>query len=185
MKIEWQKKTIRELATVSRGASPRPIASPRWFDTQGDIGWVRIADVNKSNGRELTYTTQKLSRDGVIRSRYLEPGSLILSIAASVGIPAITTIPTCIHDGFVSLTNLKIDKNFLFYLLKANRNRLLEEGQSGSQTNINSDIVRQLDLWIPSSDDEQKRIASALWSVDDLIDLLMLKVEKSAQSSRV
>lgn len=178
MKIEWQKKTIRELATVSRGASPRPIASPRWFDTQGDIGWVRIADVNKSNGRELTYTTQKLSRDGVIRSRYLEPGSLILSIAASVGIPAITTIPTCIHDGFVSLTNLKIDKNFLFYLLKANRNRLLEEGQSGSQTNINSDIVRQLDLWIPSSDDEQKRIASALWSVDDLIDLLMLKVEK-------
>lgn len=178
MKNEWQKKTIRELATVSRGASPRPIASSRWFDMQGDIGWVRIADVNRSNGRELTHTTQKLSRDGVIRSRYLEPGSLILSIAASVGIPAITTIPTCIHDGFVSLTNLKIDKKFLFYLLKKNRNRLLEGGQSGSQTNVNSDIVRQLDLWVPLSEDEQKRIASVLWSVDNLIDLLMLKVEK-------
>lgn len=178
MKNGWRKKTVGELAIVSRGASPRPIASPRWFDTQGDIGWVRIADVNRANGRELTHTTQKMSRDGVIRSRYIEPGSLILSIAASVGIPAITAIPTCIHDGFVSLTNLKIDKKLLFYLLKANRNRLLEGGQTGSQINVNSDIVRQLELWVPSSEDEQKRVASALWSADNFIDLLILKVEK-------
>lgn len=178
MGSEWRTATIGALASVSRGASPRPIASPRWFDINSKIRWVRIADVNRSDGRILGTTTQALSADGVVRSRYLEPGTLIMSIAATVGIPVITGVPACIHDGFVSLENLKIDKKFMLYLLKASEARLREAGQSGSQMNVNSDIVRRLEVQIPSEREEQARIASALWDIDDLIELLERSVVK-------
>ena len=166
---EWQETTIGALASVTRGASPRPIASPRWFDSSSDVRWVRIADVNRSNGRTLLTTTQALSPDGIARSRYLDPGTLIMSIAATVGIPVITDVPTCIHDGFVALENLKVDKRFLLYLLKASENRLRESGQSGSQMNVNTDIVKGLHVYIPVDLREQQRIAGALWDIDDLI----------------
>lgn len=166
---EWRDITIGALATVSRGASPRPIASTRWFDAKSDVRWVRIADVNRSDGRTLRETTQTLSPDGVARSRLLEPGTLIMSIAATVGIPVIIGVPACIHDGFVALENLKADKRFLLYVLKASERRLREAGQSGSQMNINADIVRGLSVRIPVDRAEQKRIAAALWAADDQI----------------
>lgn len=179
MQSDWKTTTIGALASVARGASPRPIASPRWFDINSKVRWVRIADVNRSNGRILHNTTQALSTEGVARSRYLEPGTLIMSIAATVGIPIITGVPACIHDGFVSLEDLKVDKRFMLYLLKASEGRLREAGQSGSQMNVNSEIVRSLTVRVPSEIPEQRRIASALWDIDDLIIALEREIRKS------
>ncbi|MCT7294087.1 restriction endonuclease subunit S [Rhodococcus sp. PAE-6] len=178
---EWKETTIGSVASVSRGASPRPIASARWFDSGSDVRWVRIADVNRSDGRTLLQTTQALSSDGIARSRYLARGTLIMSIAATVGVPVITGIPTCIHDGFVALENLKVDQKFLLYLLKASEGKLREAGQSGSQMNVNTDIVKGLNIRIPINQGEQKRIAAALWDIDDLIATLeRLIVKKQA-----
>lgn len=165
----WRETTLGALASISRGASPRPIASSRWFDSKSDVRWVRIADVTRSDGRALRATTQALSVDGIARSRFLKPGSLIMSIAATVGIPVITGVPTCIHDGFVALENLKADQRFLLYLLKASESRLREAGQSGSQMNVNTDIVRGLAVRIPEDRKEQRHIAEALWDLDDQI----------------
>ncbi|WP_256748668.1 restriction endonuclease subunit S [Micrococcus sp. Mcc28] len=175
---EWHDSTIGALASVSRGASPRPIASSRWFDSGSDIRWVRIADVNRSDGRTLLATTQALSPEGVARSRYLDPGTLIMSIAATVGIPVITGVPACIHDGFVALENLKIDQRFLLYLLKASEGKLRESGQSGSQMNVNTGIVKGLHVRIPTAPREQERIADALWDIDDLIATLERLIAK-------
>jgi type I restriction enzyme S subunit len=175
---EWQETTIGALASVSRGASPRPIASSRWFDRGSDVRWVRIADVNRSNGRTLLTTTQALSPDGIARSRYLAPGTLIMSIAATVGIPVITGVPTCIHDGFVALEHLKVDQRFLLYLLKASEDKLRESGQSGSQMNVNTDIVKGLRVCIPTDLKEQARIANTLWDVDDLIASIERRIAK-------
>ncbi len=175
---DWQETTVGAVASVSRGASPRPIASVRWFDVKSDVRWVRIADVNRSDGRTLRATTQAISADGIVRSRYLKPGTLIMSIAATVGIPVITGVPTCIHDGFVALENLQVDKRFLLYLLKASEQKLREAGQSGSQINVNSDIVRELTIHIPPDRREQDRIASMLWDVDELIASLELLIAK-------
>ncbi|PPG40489.1 restriction endonuclease subunit S [Pseudoclavibacter sp. RFBA6] len=174
----WMTTTIGGLSAVARGASPRPIASPRWFDNDGEVRWIRIADVNRSDGRTLRETTQALSADGIARSRYLKPGTLIMSIAATVGIPVVTGVPACIHDGFVALEDLKADKRFMLYLLKASEARLREAGQSGSQMNVNSEIVRGLQVTVPSDREEQIRISSALWDADELMDALRRAIAK-------
>lgn len=104
-----------------------------------------------------------------------------MSIAATVGIPVITGVPTCIHDGFVALENLRADQRFLLYLLKASESKLREAGQSGSQMNVNTDIVRGLAVRIPEDREEQERIAEALWDIDDqIVTLERLIVKKQA-----
>ena len=81
---EWEVKRLGEIAKIQRGASPRPIDSPVWFDDNSSIGWVRISDVTCS-GMFLHETTQRLSPLGVQHSRPVATGSLIMSICATVG----------------------------------------------------------------------------------------------------
>ncbi|MFD2393259.1 restriction endonuclease subunit S [Dietzia aerolata] len=107
-----------------------------------------------------------------------------MSIAATVGIPVITGVPTCIHDGFVALENLKVDQRFLLYLLKASEGMLRESGQSGSQMNVNTDIVKSLHVCIPVDLGEQERIAAALWDIDDLIAALERLIAKKQAIKR-
>lgn len=177
----WAKARIADVASVSRGASPRPIASDRWFSADSNVGWVRIADLGRSDGLTLKTTTQRLSADGIARSRYLEPGTLIMSIAATVGLPIITGIPTCIHDGFVALEKLRdIDRTFLLYLLKSLESDLRSAGQTGSQANVNTKIVNNLSIPLPPLP-EQRRIAQILIDTDHLIATLgRLIVKKQA-----
>ncbi|MBC6404104.1 MAG: restriction endonuclease subunit S, partial [Hyphomonadaceae bacterium] len=85
----WQVKRLGEVADIKRGASPRPISSPIWFDDESDIGWVRISDVTAS-GRVLLKTTQNLSQEGVKKSRIVPPGHIIMSICGTIGKPICT-----------------------------------------------------------------------------------------------
>lgn len=49
----WELKKIKHLCQVRRGASPRPIDDPNYFDDEGEYSWVRISDVTASE-RYLT-----------------------------------------------------------------------------------------------------------------------------------
>ena len=53
----WEVRRIKSLSIVKRGASPRPIADPKYFDNHGEYSWVRIADVTSSD-QYLQKTTQ-------------------------------------------------------------------------------------------------------------------------------
>lgn len=82
----WGVKSIKWLSPVLRGASPRPIDDPVYFDDDGEYSWVRIADVSASSGT-LDEASQRLSDLGSSLSVKLEPGALFISIAGSVGNP--------------------------------------------------------------------------------------------------
>ena len=60
---EWVVMAIKWLSPVKRGASPRPIDDPKYFDDEGEFAWVRISDVSACEG-VLEETTQRLSELG-------------------------------------------------------------------------------------------------------------------------
>jgi type I restriction enzyme S subunit len=156
----WSLVQIRHLARVGRGASPRPIDDPTWFDPNGRYGWVRISDVTAS-GRYLESTEQRLSEAGAARSVKLEPGALILSIAASVGYPIITHTPCCIHDGFVYFSGLAgLEPEYLYYLLLGG-GMFGGLGKLGTQLNLNTDTIGDIRIPVPSHQ-EQRAIVAAL-----------------------
>lgn len=113
----WDVVAIKWLSPVLRGASPRPIDDPKYFDDSGEYAWVRIADVSASDGT-LRETTQTLSALGASLSVKMEPGEMFLSIAGTVGKPCITQIKACIHDGFVYFPSLSIDNKFLYRIFE-------------------------------------------------------------------
>lgn len=154
----WDIKQIKHLSMVKRGASPRPIDDPAYFDDNGEFNWVRIADVTRS-GKYLESTPQKLSELGSALSVKQYPGDLFISIAASVGKPMITKIKCCIHDGFVyfsSLDDRKVLKEFLFYLFAAGQ-CYLGLGKMGTQLNLNTETIGSIKIGLPPIS-EQKEI---------------------------
>jgi len=174
---EWAVKRLRDVARIQRGASPRPIDSPVWFDENSSIGWVRISDVTRS-GMFLRETTQRLSTLGVQHSRPVGRGSLIMSICATVGRPIITGIDTCIHDGFVVFDDLRTEKKFMYYFLKSIENDWFRHGQTGSQMNLNTGLINRTKIALPDSD-EQTAIATVLSDMDAELAALEARLAKT------
>lgn len=148
----WNTQQIKWLSPVKRGASPRPIDDPIYFDASGDWAWVRIADVTASGGR-LRQTTQLLSALGSSKSVKLQAQQLFISIAGSVGKPCITEIDVCIHDGFVYFPHLTPDLSEFLY-------RIFEAGQCyqglgklGTQLNLNTDTIGSISIPVPPAEE--------------------------------
>ena len=173
---DWEIKKLNDLSKIQRGASPRPISSKKWYDTENkNVGWVRIGDVTASS-KYLTETEDYFSEEGIKKSRFLPKGSLIMSICATIGKPIITDIDTCIHDGFVGFSELNVNKEFLYYYLNILEPKFYSLSQTGSQANLNSDLVRISKIGVPSIK-EQEKIVNFLSLIDNKIGLLEKKYQ--------
>ena len=169
----WEVKRVKHICLVRRGASPRPIANPAYFDANGEYGWVRIADVTASN-QYLNQTSEYVSELGRSLSVSLEPGELIVSIAGSVGKPIITDMKCCIHDGFVHFLGVSEHLEYLYYILSSDQ-PYIGLGKVGTQLNLNTDTIGDIQLPVPSLS-EQRRISERLDSQTTKIDALIAKV---------
>ena len=168
----WEVKAIKWESLVPRGASPRPIDDPIYFDDEGEFAWVRISDVTAA-GMYLENTEQQLSELGSSLSVKMQPGSLFLSIAGSVGKPCIAKIKCCIHDGFVYFPRWKGDPRFLYYIF-ASGEPYKGLGKMGTQLNLNTDTVGGISIGLPD-EEEQTAIADFLDRETGRIDTLVAK----------
>ena len=172
----WKAIRIKHLTPVKRGASPRPIDDPKYFDEEGEFAWVRIADVSASE-RYLEITTQRLSEIGHELSVKMYPGDLFLSIAGSVGKPIITKIKCCIHDGFVYFPWLKENREFMYYIFFSGQ-PYLGLGKMGTQLNLNTDTVGSIVIGVPPID-EQVNIVRFLDQKTAEMDAQKLKIQNA------
>lgn len=177
----WRVLQIKRLSLVKRGASPRPIDDPKYFDEEGEYSWVRIADVTSSD-RYLEVTSQRLSPLGKSLSVPLEPGAIFLSIAGSVGKPIITKIKCCIHDGFVYFPRFRGNTEFLYYIFVSGQ-LYGGLGKLGTQLNLNTDTVGSIHIGYPA-EDEQSQIVAFLDYETARIDVLNQKVQESIDKLR-
>ncbi|MDT2806910.1 restriction endonuclease subunit S [Vagococcus lutrae] len=172
---DWEQRKLGDLSKISRGASPRPIQDPKWFDNNSDIGWLRIADVTEQNGR-ITHLEQKISKLAEEKTRVLLTPHLLLSIAATVGKPVINYVKTGVHDGFLIFYNPQFDQEFMFQWLEMFRPKWQKYGQPGSQVNLNSELVKNQDILLPLLE-EQVKISTFFKQLDDTIALHQRQLE--------
>ncbi|OUS03063.1 hypothetical protein A9Q81_08190 [Gammaproteobacteria bacterium 42_54_T18] len=173
---EWEEKELGELAEIVRGASPRPIEDPKWFDSQSSVGWLRIRDVTEQNGR-IHHLEQRISKLGQEKTRVLHEKHLLLSIAASVGKPVVNYVETGVHDGFLIFKKPLFELEFMYQWLKSFESRWQQYGQPGSQVNLNSDIVKSQSVTIPSNE-EQLEIGNYFQKLDAVINLHQQQITK-------
>ncbi|WP_214844142.1 restriction endonuclease subunit S [Exiguobacterium sp. s150] len=179
---DWDVKKIKWMTSIKRGASPRPIDDPKYFDEDGEYAWVRIADVSNA-GMYLEQTTQKMSELGASLSVKREPGDIFVSIAGTVGKPCITNIKCCIHDGFVYFPDYKGDKKYFYYIFESGA-PYKGLGKMGTQLNLNTETIGSIKIPdIPSN--LQTKIGlfidGKVHEIDTLLDLKQKQIEKLEQ----
>ena len=148
--VEYKK--LGEIATVLRGASPRPIKKYITNDSDG-VNWIKIGDVPVGS-KYITQSEEKITKEGAEKSRYVRKGDFILSNSMSFGRPYILAIDGCIHDGWLSISNFKdvFLSDYLYYLLSSSaiqQEMKKRASFGGAVQNLNADVVKALVLPVP------------------------------------
>lgn len=173
MPTSWDCTTVGMIATVVRGASPRPAGDPLYFNGN-DVPWITVAEVTKGDGKYVDGTETFLTFEGAKQSRIVEEGTLLLSNSgATLGVPKITRIRGCINDGSVAFYNLSINQEFLLYLFKGRTFELRKQMQGYGQPNLNTTIVKGIEVPFPT-ELEQKTIV-------DFLDQKCTAIEKTIE----
>lgn len=170
LNMEYDTVLFGDVATIVRGASPRPIKD---FVTDSDDGvnWIKIGDV-KPNTKYITTTKEKITKEGAKKSRFVKQGDFILSNSMSFGRPYIIKNEGCIHDGWLSISGFSESyiPDFLYHLLNSNmlQSTMKQKASNGGAvSNLNADIVKSLELpLVPLK--VQKRIVDILDRFDSL-----------------
>lgn len=134
----------------------------------GEIPFLSINDITKQ-GKYIRYTENHLSQSGLDNSSaWIVPAhSLIMSMYASVGLVTINEVPIATSQAMFAM-QLK-DKSlldYLYYYLSYFKYRHIHKYlETGTQSNINADIVRS--IMIPDYGHGRNiEIASTLQSID-------------------
>lgn len=142
-------KPFGEIATIVRGASPRPIKNFITTDDDG-VNWIKIGDV-KPGSKYIMETAEKITPEGATKSRLVKNGDFILSNSMSFGRPYIVKNQGCIHDGWLAISDFSdtFISDFLYHLLNSNKYQIMMRQRAsfgGAVQNLNADIVKGLEL---------------------------------------
>ena len=161
-------KKFGDVATIVRGASPRPIQMFLTDSSEG-VNCIKIGD-GEVGSKYITKTKEKITKEGANKSRYVKRGDFILSNSMSFGRPYILKIDGCIHDGWLAISDYEkyFISDFLYYLLNSSsiqRTMAQKASFGGAVQNLNADIVRGIELPIPPME-VQERIVKVLDNFD-------------------
>lgn len=182
----WEIKKLREVLTIERGGSPRPIEK-YITDSDDGINWIKISDATASD-KYIYETKQKITKEGLHKTRVVNEGDFILSNSMSFGRPYIMKTTGCIHDGWLVLkqNGKKIfDTEFLYYLLSSpyvfQQFNFLAAGST--VRNLNISLVSSVSVPLPPLP-EQQRIVEILDEVFEAITQAKSNAEQNLQNAK-
>lgn len=185
MKAGWNIVTLGDLCKIARGGSPRPIQRFLTDDPNG-VNWIKIGDASRS-GKYIYETREKITPDGVSRSRLVKEGDFLLSNSMSFGRPYIMRTSGCIHDGWLVLTpdENRVDQDFLYHLLGSSAVfRQFDDLAAGSTVrNLNIGLVESVKIPLPPLE-VQKQIVAILDETIKELDRARENVEANLKDAR-
>lgn len=167
--IDWETKTIDDIAEIIGGGTPKTSESEYWG---GDIPWLSVVDFGKGN-RHVYHTEKAITKLGLENSstKVLDKGMLIISARGTVGEIAQLGRPMAFNQSCYGLNAKACTSNdFLYYLLKQSVNDFKQKSHGAVFDTITRDTFRNINVSLPSAQ-EQKQIAEILSSLDDKIEL--------------
>jgi type I restriction enzyme S subunit len=167
----WEEKTLGETCVVERGSSPRPIKQYQTEDENG-VNWIKIGDT-KGVEKYIYSTKERITKEGSLKSRFVDIGDFILSNSMSFGRPYIMKTQGYIHDGwFVLRLPESINTEFFWYLLASpyTKNQFESLAAGAIVKNISGDLVKKAKLPVPPLVEQEKIVIQ--------MDLLSSKTKK-------
>jgi len=132
---EWIEKKLGEISRIERGRFlPRPRNNPIYYN--GEIPFVQTSDVVNSKGR-ITKYTQTLNEKGLSVSKLFPKGTILITIAASIGFAGVLEKDMACPDSLIGISCKNNTYNyFLNFLFEIEQPRMDYLAVSAAQKNI-------------------------------------------------
>ncbi|HEM4129764.1 TPA: restriction endonuclease subunit S [Streptococcus suis] len=173
----WELRKLGEVARFRRGSFPQPYGNSEWYDGDGAMPFVQVADVTDEMNL-VGDTKQKISRKAQPLSVFAEEGSVLVTLQGSIGRVAITQ-----YGAFIDRTvlifenfNLPVDNLFWAYIIKQ---KFIEEAKcapGGTIKTITKEVLSDFDIKLPSHP-EQEAIGTFFSTLDQQITLHQRKLD--------
>lgn len=164
----WRKNSLESL-TVKLKTGGTPTSTNKSF-YDGDIPFVKIDDMTTS-GKYLSSTLNFISDEGLKNSSaWLIPkGSILYSIYATVGEVSINLIDVATNQAIMGivLNEKEVDRDYIYQYLLSIKHSLRKYFKETTQKNLTSQIVKEIDVLLPKSKEEQQKIAKILELMDE------------------
>lgn len=166
-------KKLGDICKIYRGASPRPINNY----LNGTVPWIKIGDATKGDNIYLHNTKEKITEEGVKRSRLIKKGGLIFAnCGVSLGFARIINFDGCIHDGWLAFENYEKVLSPIFFLQSLNfcTEHFRAIAPDGTQPNLNTDIMKNYMQIVPDMKQQLKFV-----EIVERIDEQKFEIQKS------
>lgn len=177
---EWKKKKIGDIAIVLQG-----YGFPEKYQGQkyGDLPFCKVGDISSAvdRGEMVINKADNFVDYSLLPVLHAQPIPVGSTIFAKIGEAIrsnkrIKTGVPCLIDNNAAAVKSKgeISDTFLFYLMsKVN----LADYSGGIVPSVNKSTIEAIDVLVPSSRDEQQKIAECLEAIDQMISAQNQKVE--------
>lgn len=176
--LKGRTRPLADCVLLERGKfSHRPRNEPRFFG--GDHPWIQIAEIEASD-KYIKKWHETLNDDGLAISRKFPSGTLLISIAATIGAVGILTFDCCVPDSIVAITPPHgVSSEFVYHYLSFLRTHLEAVAPQSAQKNINLQILGNLPFPIVEPD-EQCEIVTELNALHAKINAVTILQEETA-----
>ncbi len=162
-------KPLEEIASFRRGSFPQPYGNSEWYDGDGCMPFVQVADVDDFGYRLHKNTKQQISKLAQQKSVFVEAGTVIVSLQGTIGRVALTQYDCYVDRTLAIFTKYKVavNKKYFAYQLKAKFDLEKEFARGSTLKTITKEEFSKFQIPIPPIE-EQNRIVSLLDKFDTL-----------------
>ena len=156
-------KSLGEIAKYRRGSFPQPYDNREWYDGEGAMPFVQVADVEEYGRKLKEQTKQQISTLAMPKSVYAPIGTVIVTLQGSIGKVAITQ-----YDSYIDRTLgifegylIKINKVYFALQLEKIFSIKKEKARGGTIKTITKEEFTNFTIPVPPLS-EQQRIVDIL-----------------------
>ena len=162
----WKISKLGEVCFTTSGGTPNRSQSKYY---EGDIPWVKSGELDKGL---ILDTEEKITQEAVQKSsaKIFPKGTLLIALyGATIGKLAFLGIDAATNQAVCGIyKNEKVDSKYLYYYLFFKKPSLVKQGIGGAQPNINQGILKNLDLPLPSLQEQQLIVSKIEELLSDL-----------------
>lgn len=160
----WKKIVIGEECDIFSGGTPK--AGKDEYYSGGTIPFIRSGEI-ATDETELYLTDEGYNN---CSAKMVEVGDILYALyGANSGECSISKINGAINQAILCVRPRHIERKILYYLLCANKQRIIATYLQGGQGNLSADIIKKLVVEFPENTAHQRRIVEILQSADNNI----------------
>ena len=179
----WEQRKLGELADIVGGGTPSTSNSEYW---DGDIDWYAPAEI--ANQIFVSSSERKITQQGYDNSsaKMLPVGTVLFTSRAGIGKTAILRKEGCTNQGFQSIVPHEnmLDSYFIFSRTEELKRYGEIKGAGSTFVEVSGKQMASMELMMPKTIEEQKKIGSYFSQLDNLITLHQRKSEQEKQKKK-